>query len=158
MEYAKYYDTTKIVEKMQEAKELDCYPTGEHKYEGVYVCMDTKDFWISRINKGYNKEYEPEEGKYLVERNKISIYDVMEKLHEWYKKKLPEFEEKDLSYERKNKVQDYLKKFQTKDICRAVISLDDFDGLCNWDYSEADSLEEAVNIIDGGYGILTVVA
>lgn len=119
--------------------------------------MDTNDFWISRINKGYNEEYELERGKYLVERNKFSIYDVMDKLHEWYEKKLPEFSEKDLSYEQKNKVHDYLKKFKTKDICRAVISLDDYDGLSNWDNYEVDSLEEAIDIVDGGYGILPVV-
>lgn len=157
MEYAKYYNVSKIVEKMQKSEEIDCYPTGDDKFEGVYVCMDTNDFWISRINKGYNEEYEPEEGKYLVERNKFSIYDVMDKLYEWYGKKLPELSKKDLRYERKNKVHDYLKKFTTKDICRAVIFLDDFDGLCNWDYMGADSLEEAIGIIDGGYGILPVI-
>ncbi len=157
MEYAKYYNVSKIVEKMQKSEEIDCYPTGDDKFEGVYVCMDTNDFWISRINKGYNEEYEPEDGKYLVERNKFSIYDVMDKLHEWYEKKLPEFSEKDLSYEQKNKVHDYLKKFKTKDICRAVISLDDYDGLSNWDNYEVNSLEEAIDIIDGGYGILSVV-
>lgn len=37
---------------------------------------------------------------------------------------------------------------------RAVILLDDYDGLSNWDYYEVDSLEEAIYIIDGGYGIL----
>ena len=59
--------------------------------------------------------------------------------------------------ERKNKIHDYLKKFKTKDICRAVIALDDYDGLSNWDYSETGSLEEAIDIIDGGYGILPLV-
>ena len=157
MEFAKYYNVSKIVEKMQETEEIGCYPTGDDKFEGVYVCMDTNDFWISRINKGYNGEYEREDGKYLVERNKVSIYDVMDKLHEWYEKKLPEFSEKDLSYEQKSKVHDYLKKFKTKDICRAVIFMDDYDGLSNWDNYEVNSLEEAIDIIDGGYGILSVV-
>lgn len=157
MEFAKYYNVSNIVEKMQKTGEIDCYPTGDDKFEGVYVCMDTNDFWISRINKGYNEEYEREEGKYLVERNKICIYDVMDKLHEWYEKKLPEFNEKDLGYEQKNKVHDYLKKFKSKDICRAVIFLDDYDGLSNWDNYEVNSLEEAIDAIDGGYGILPLV-
>lgn len=51
MEFAKYYDVSKIVEEMQEKEEIDCYPTGNDKFEGVYVCMDTKNFWISRILK-----------------------------------------------------------------------------------------------------------
>ena len=84
MEFAKYYNVSNLVEEMQKAEEIDCYPTDNDKFEGVYVCMDTNDFWISRINKGYNEEYEREDGKYLVERNKISIYDVMDKLHELY--------------------------------------------------------------------------
>ena len=54
----------------------------------------------------------------------------------------------------KNKVHDYLRKFSTLNIIKAVIILDDYDGLSNWDCCEADSLEEAIDIIDGGYGIL----
>lgn len=154
MEFAKYYDVSGVVEKMQSEGEIDCYPTGDDKFSSVYVCMDTNDFWICRINKGYNEEYEPEDGKYLVERNKISIYGVMDKLHELYRKKLPKFKEIDLSYEMKNKAHDYLKRFKTKDIIKAVVMLDDFDGLSNWDCCEADSLEGAIDIIDGGYGIL----
>lgn len=83
--------------------------------------------------------------------------EYMDKLYEWYGKKLPEFNEKYLSYEQKNKVHDYLKKFKTKDICRAVISLDDYDGLSNWDNYETNSLDEAIDVIDGGYGILPLV-
>ena len=35
--------------------------------------------------------------------------------------------------------------------------LDDWDGLCNWDNCEAESLEDAIDIIDGGFGILPLV-
>lgn len=154
MEFAKYYDVSDIVDIMIKNEEIDCYPTGEEKLEGVYVCMDTNDFWISRINKGYNEEYEKDECKYLVEINKISIYDVMDKLHEQYSKKLPVFEEGEWEYKMKNKVHDFLDKHNTLDIIRAVILLDDLDGLSNWDYCEVDSLKEAIYIIDGGYGIL----
>lgn len=121
MEFAKYYDVYGVIEEMQSEGEIDSYSTGDDKFSGVYVCMDTDDFWISRINKGYNEEYEPEDGKYLVERNKISIYDIMDKLYELYRKKLPEFKEGDLSYEMKNKVHDYLKRFKVKDIVKAVV-------------------------------------
>ena len=116
--------------------------------------MDTNDFWICRILKGYNEEYEQDENMYLVERNKFSIYDVMDKLHDQFGKRLPEFKENELSYVQKNKAHDYFRKFKTKDIIKAVIILDDEDGLSNWDCCEAESLEEAIGIIDGGYGIL----
>lgn len=154
MEFAKYYDVSNIVNEMMEEKEICCYPIGEEKFCGVYVCMDTNDFWIVRINKGYDEDYERNEDKYLVERNKISIYDVMDKLHEQYGNKLPEFRENDMQFQIKNKAHGYIGRFSTKDIVKAVIILDDEDGLCNWDCMEADSLEEAVDIIDGGYGIL----
>lgn len=44
-------------------------------------------------------------------------------------------------------------KFKTEQIIRAVILLDDEDGLSNWGCCETDSLEEAIGIIDGGFGI-----
>lgn len=156
MEFAKYYEVSNIVDDMMEKNEIDCYPTGDDKFCGVYVCMDTNDFWISRINKGYNEEYEQEDGKYLVERNKISIYDVMDKLHDQYGKSLPTFKENDMDFQMKNKTHSYISKFKTKDVIKAVIILDDEDGLSNWDCCEADSLEEAIEIIDGGYGILKI--
>lgn len=154
MEFAKYYDVSKIVDDMQTKEEIYGYPTGEDKFIGIYVCMDTNDFWICRILKGYNEEYEQDENMYLVERNKFSIYDVMDKLYDQFGKRLPEFKENELSCVQKNKIHDYFGKFKTKDIIKAVIILDDEDGLTNWDCSEAEFLEEAIEIIDGGYGIL----
>lgn len=154
MIFAQYYDVSDIVDAMIKNKEIDCYPTGKEKFEGIYVCMDTNDFWITRINKGYNEEYEKDEDKYLIERNKIGIYDVMNKLHERFGKKLPEFKKNDMFYIQKNKAHKYFEKFSTLDIIKTVILLDDYDGLSNWDCCEADSLEEALKIIDGGYGIV----
>lgn len=158
MKFARYYNVTKLVDEMIKKNEIDSYPTKEDdKFVGVYVCMDTNDFWISRISKDVNEDYDYEEGSYLVERNKFSVYDIMDKLHEMFKKPLPEFSGKELSYQMKNKCHDYFKKFKTKDICRAVIILDDWDGLSNWDNCEAKSLEYAIDIIDGGFGILPLV-
>ena len=114
MEFAKYYDVSKMVDEMQEKEEIDCYPTGDDKFKGVYICMDTSDFWISRILKGYNEEYEKDENMYLVERNRFSIYDVMDKLHDQFGKRFPEFRENELSYVQKNKAHDYFRKFKTK--------------------------------------------
>ena len=158
MEFAKYYNVSDIVNQMQVNEEIDCYPSGEDKFKGVYVCMDTNDFWVSRILKGYDEDYNQNENKYLVERNRISIYSVMDKLHDVFGKRLPIFEENDMGYERKNKVHAYLEKFSTKEIIKAVIVLDDEDGLSNWDCCEADSLGGAIEIIDGGFGILKIAA
>lgn len=156
MEFAKYYDVSNVVEDMMNKKEIWAYPTGDDKYEGVYICMDVKDFWVCRILKGYDEEYERDEDKYLVERNKISIYDVMDKLHERYGKKLPVFEKDEWERTMKNKVHDFLDKHKTLDIIKAVLILDDDEGLENWDCCEAESLEEAVEMIDDGFGILKI--
>lgn len=157
MEFAKYYDVSNVVEDMMNKKEIDCYPTGDDKFHGVYVCEDSNDFWISRILKGYNEEYERDDNMYLVERNKISIYDVMNKLHELHGKKLPKYEKMESSYVKKSKTHNYIDRYKTIDIIKAVVVLDDKDGLSNWDCYEAKSLEEAIEIIDGGYGILKIV-
>lgn len=151
MEFAKYYNVTKLVNDMQKKEEIDTYPTEEKdKFVGVYVCMDTNDFWISRISKDLNEHYNREEGIYLVERNKFNIFDVADKLFELYEKRLP-------TTLNKNTCHGYFDKFKAKDICRAVIMLDDWDGLSNWDNCEAESLENAIDIIDGGFGILPLV-
>lgn len=157
LEFAKYYNVSNLVEEMQKVKEINYYPTGDDKFVGVYICIDSNDFWISRINKDLNDDYDREDGKYLIERNKIDIYEVMDELHELYHKKLPDFKENDSRYEAKNKCHNYIEKFKTEDICKAVILLDDYSGLSKWDNCEADSLKEAIGIIDGGYGILTLM-
>lgn len=154
MEFAKYYNVSDIVDTMMEKKEIKCYPTGEDKYEGVYVCEDSNNFWISRILKGYNEEYEKDDDMYLVERNKIDIYDVMDKLHELHGKKLPDFNEYVGDMQKRNVIKRYISQHGTLNIIKTVVILDDEDGLSNWDCCEAESLEEAVGIIDGGYGIL----
>ena len=151
MEFAQYSYVTKLVNEMTETNEIDSYPTKEDdKFVGVYVCMDTNDFWISRISKNLNEDYDYEEGTYLVERNKFDIYTVADKLFELYDKRLPMILNKNICH-------DYFDKFKVKDICRAVIILDDWDGLSNWDNCEAESLEYAIDIIDGGFGILPLV-
>ena len=92
------------------------------------------------------------------ERNKITM-DINEfsNLINAYGKELPVFKEGDLSYEMKNKVHSYFRKFQTSQIIKAVIMLDCEDGLSNWDCCEADSMEEAIKIIDDGFGIESVI-
>ena len=50
--------------------------------------------------------------------------------------------------------EDYINKLPIKDVLKAIIQLDDEKGLENYDSEECDSLEEAIDILDGGYGIL----
>ena len=154
MKFAKYYNSNTIVKKMIEQEEIRGYPSGNsNSFEGIYVCMDTNDFWISRINKGYNENYEKDDTKYLIERNRFSIYDVADKLHNMFGKSIPQVKESNSPFERKNVIHSYFNKFTPQQIIRAVIALDDEDGLSNWDCCETNSLEEAIRIIDGGFGI-----
>lgn len=157
MRFAKYYDVSSFVEKMTDNGDITCYPSGDNKYLGIYICMDTNDFWISRILKGYDENYEENPDKYLVERNKFSNIDVIEKVCEIFNGKIPLITNKDNDYTRRIKSHNFFDRYATKQICQAVILLDDEDGLTNWDCCEADSLEECIDIIDGGFGIEQMV-
>lgn len=157
MEFAKYYNVTNIVKKMQEAKEIDTYPTGNDMFLGVYICKDLNDFWISRIREEYKEDLEMVKSNYVVEINKIDLYHVMDKLHDLYRERLPIFHLNDMDFEQRNKTHNYLKRFSELQIIKTIILLDNEDGLSNWDCCEVNSVEEAVEIIDSGYGILEVV-
>ena len=90
-------------------------------YEKVYICPDTRNWWIVGIQKDINDKYEKEEGTWLCERADIAY--STEKCRPLYLG------------------MDYVKK-----------ALEEFDGSC-WDNFEASSLEEAIEQIDGGFGI-----
>ena len=65
--FAKYYDVS------TEAKaHSDEYKT----YEKIYVCRDTKNWWITMYQKDINSEFEPEVGTYMIERNNIDFSDA----------------------------------------------------------------------------------
>lgn len=40
-------------------------------YKRFFLCLDTHDFWLVRIQEGWNQEYERQEGMWLLERDKI---------------------------------------------------------------------------------------
>lgn len=144
MKFAQYYNVTKRVTELVIEGKMESYD-GSHL--GVYICEDTHDFWICRILEGYNEEYELEEGKWLVERNKIDKFDVIQFAME--NEKLEEFEV--LDRHARDIAVDML---EDKDLIDIVILMDDENGLENWDLVECDSLEECVDSIDGGYGIV----
>lgn len=145
MEFAKYYNVTKILSKTINEKKLDCYT--KDYYQGLFICMDTHDFWICRVLKGYNEEFEQEEGKCLVERNKIDKYDFIE----FVKEKNNDDSEINNRQDRDYYIDECL---DLNNIVENLISMDDNNGLESWDNYEADSYEEAIDIIDGGYGII----
>jgi len=102
---------------------------------------------VYRILEDYNEEYEKESGTYLVEREKISKYDVVDKLLE--------INNCSEDYVASRELRDImLDSFSEKDILICTLLIDDNNGLENWDNIECDSLEEAKNIIDGGYGLI----
>lgn len=145
MEFARYYNVTDKLNKMLEDNKLSSYTKDYCK--GLYICMDTHDFWISRILDGYNSEYEKEDGKWLVERNKIDKYDFCEFLKE---------QKKDDSEIKDRWTRDYYidECFPINDIIETLILMDDDKGLENWDTYECYSHNEAIEVIDGGFGII----
>lgn len=154
MEFAKYHNATNFVKEMVSNKEILGYPydgKDNFDYEGIYVCLDTNDVWICRILNGYDENYEKSDG-YLVERNKFDIFTVADKLEELYEIPIPTFSSN--SFVNVRKIKSYIDNFSAENIIKAVILLDDEDGLSNWDVCEAYTLEEAIDIIDGGFGIL----
>lgn len=142
LEFTKAYNVTEMIKK--EKEKLFLYQ--ETKYERVYIAEDTKDMQIYRVLKNHNKEYEIEEGTYLVEWNKIPKCYVAEKLigMEHCNKKLID----------RFAVNNFIHNCKFKDIFLATLLLDNDTGLENWDNKECYSIEEAIEIIDGGYGII----
>ena len=110
-EFAKYTDVTKLAFELNPEYE-------KNSYVKVFLCEDTKVFWISRVLKGFNIEYEEDPDSYLVERERIDKWVRPEKL------KLSR--------------------------AKAILKSDELE---NWDCYEFDSLEEAIESIDGGYGL-----
>lgn len=110
-EFAKYTDVTGLAFKVNPEYEAN-------HYERVFLCCDTKVFWIARILKGFGEDYEAIEGSYIVEREQLD----------------------------KNAKSERLTFLQAS----SILINDSFE---NWDYTVCDSIEEAIELIDGGYGI-----
>jgi hypothetical protein len=89
VKFAKYYNVTDLVNKMIKENKLDCYEDCIDNFAGVYICSDTNDFWIARININLKEDYEEEDGVYLIERNKIDNWDVIEKVHSIFGNTIP---------------------------------------------------------------------
>ena len=63
-EFAKYTEITDLAFKVN--------PNYKNEnYIRFFICPDVKDTWFVRILEGYDKDYNPEEGSYILERNAI---------------------------------------------------------------------------------------
>jgi len=94
------------------------------EYEKILICPDTNNFWVAKILKGYDGTYERNEDVVLIERNNID-----------------DFSAKDL------------KIYTASNLAREVLTSDSEDG-SNWDNLECESVEEALEEIDSGFGII----
>ena len=110
-EFAKYTEVTELAFKVNPEYQAN-------SYERIFLCCDTKVFWIARILKGYGEDYEEIEGSYIVERDRKDKWAKTEKLNRPKAEKL-------------------------------LIN----DELENWDYEVYDCLEDAIESLDGGFGI-----
>ena len=144
MKFAKYYNATNMMKKLIKEEKLFTYKDAGIK--GLYVCLDTHDMWICRIIEGFNSEYEEVQDKWLVERNKIDKYSLIDFIETKENKK----------YDVRNRYdrEDVLDSLDINNLIKYVIEYDDEEGMENWDNYECDSLEECVEVIDGGFGII----
>lgn len=125
IEFAKATDVTNFAKKVNPE-----YST----YEKIFILPDTLDVWLIRVQKGYNEDYEPDPDAWLVERDKIGYEDI-EYNEEGDCLPCRGFSELQI----------------TKDFSiRWMLENDNFE---SWDVTEAFSLKEATEIVDGGFGI-----
>ena len=110
-EFAKYTEATELAFKVNPEYQ-------SNGYERVFLCCDTKVFWIARILKGYGEDYEAVEGSYIVEREKVDKCSRSEKL--------------------------------SRSKAENLLANDEFE---NWDYEVYDCLKDAIESLDGGFGI-----
>ena len=143
MKFAKYYDVTNIMNQLIDENKLTSYQKEE--FEKLYICNDTHDFWVVRVIEGYNSAYEKEDGMYLIERNKINKYDFCKFIND------------EVNITNKFERENFIDALNLDFIIRNVLIMDDELGLENWDNIECDSLEEVIDVIDGGYGIMEVL-
>lgn len=145
MEFAKYYNASKVVEDLlKDNKIMDDW----NSFKGVYVCSDTNDFWVCRITEGYNEDYEQEEGSWLIERNKINKYHLVDFINEKFNKSI--------KINDRFELHDYFRRINSKQVVKYVILYDDEQGLENWDNEQTYSLEDCISMIDDGHGIINI--
>lgn len=113
-EFAKYTEITDLAFKLR----------SDYKDEGYvrfFICPDVLDYWFVRILKGYDKDYNPDEDSFILERNKIQ--------------------------------KDHKSEMLTLTKVKEII-LDDDNS--NWDYEQSYDINELIDMLDDGFGILNL--
>jgi len=114
--FAKYTEITALAFEVNPSYKDDSYTR-------FFICPDVTDFWFVRILAGYNKDYEKEEGCFLLERNNIPKDRKSDKL--------------------------------TLSKVKQIIQEDCGD---NWDIEESHDINELIEMLDDGFGILNMTA
>lgn len=143
MKFAIYYNVTKILEDL--IKEETLYSYKDAEVQELYICSDTHVFWISRIYKDINEDFENEEGIWLIERNQIDKYDIINFIEEKEGKKY--------NVRNRHYREDVLDSYDINELIEYVIKCDDEKGMESWDNLQRDSLEECIEELSDGYGI-----
>ena len=118
---------------------------------GYFICEDTWDFHVYRIQIGINSEYEDEEDTKIVEWEQIHKSDLIDYLAEEDIVTLPLGDERVV-------IDRYIGNNDEKfrQICKAVADYDYDNGFENWDVKEYrydEPIETLLDDIDGGFGI-----
>lgn len=97
-----------------------------HKeYAKVFICPDIENIWLVRVLVGYNEEYEKVDGAILFERDNPDYeFGIIPK---GMYKRVPKL------------------------FARTVLEQDQFE---NWDMVSFETMEELLEVLDGGFGII----
>ncbi len=94
------------------------------QYEKVLICPDVKSVWVAKILKGYDEDYNVSEDSILIERNKIDEYSAKHS------------------------------KVLKADLFGSRVLQADIDDDCNWDVEPYDDIEDALDKLSDGFGII----
>lgn len=72
LEFAKYYDVTKLALSLNREYE-------KNGYIRIYICCDVHSVWLVRVMENMNDLYEYSEGTFLVERDELDKYEFCKK-------------------------------------------------------------------------------
>ncbi len=106
------------------AKKL--HPDKYNEYNKIFICSDVKTVWVARVLEGYDEDYNNCEDSFILERNNIDRYEASDMKRMTLLGKSERFVE-------------------------IILEEDD---LSNWDFEVCDSEEEAIDMLDDGFGII----
>lgn len=121
---------------------------------GYYICHDTWDMHIYRIQVGINAEYEEEERTKIIEQENIRKDTLAEYCVEKYGLSPSIF-----SHDKRNFVNILLRKIGIKEVLKSIVEIDYENGFETYDVQEFrydTPIEELIEVIDSGWGITEI--